>query len=203
MDRRPMVPRAGTGALALVCALALLALPAVASVALPPGARVRLLGTTAAAEPDLAGVVLHDRLIPFVIRNAAGAPVFAGRLQDRVVRSSATGHLHFYYRIRDTQPNLPGHLVVAGVQPTAWGSLAVDWRQDGLGAAAPVEARRAAGAADKISFHFAAPVIPGPIESRFFFIKTDATAFAPGGTTVVLLVSTGETVLLDTTHPRF
>src|SRR5688572_22127742 len=54
--------------------------------------------TTLAQEPDLAGVVLEDRLQAFTINGAAGG-VVTGTIQERVVRSNDTGFLHFYHLV--------------------------------------------------------------------------------------------------------
>src|SRR3954465_10144425 len=70
------------------------------SVALPPGAAVPLPGTTAAAEPALAGLVIHDSLLPVSVSDGIGHVIFRGHLQDRVVRESGTGNLDFYQTLR-------------------------------------------------------------------------------------------------------
>ena len=72
------------------------------SALLAPGATIVVPATTAATEPTLAGVVELDNLVPFVIRSPAGALICEGKLQDRVVRSTSTNRLDFYYAIRDT-----------------------------------------------------------------------------------------------------
>lgn len=54
---------------------------------------IPLPGTTAAAEPDLAGTVVSDKLVPFSAGSAA-TPV-SGTLQVRVVRNAA-GKLSYY-----------------------------------------------------------------------------------------------------------
>jgi len=69
--------------------------------------------TTAATEPVLDGVAVHDALLPFTIR-AAGAPLCRGQLQDRVVRSSRTGLLHFSYAIRTISGSESIARIVAG-----------------------------------------------------------------------------------------
>lgn len=168
---------------------------ALASVSLVPGlAPAALPGTSVASEPDLAGVVVVDRLLPFRIESASGALLFQGHLQDRVVRSSATGALHFYYRIRDTVPGLNGIVRSLVVRPYPVGvsaSTLVDWRADGLGTTAPQFARRSAGSGEMIAFDFdpVGDVLVGGRESRFAFVKTRNTRFAPVGKALVRLVS--------------
>jgi len=65
-----------------------------------PGATVALPGTTAAAQPALAGVVVRDALIPFSVDDGIGHTIFKGTLQDRVVRENGSGTLDFYQTIR-------------------------------------------------------------------------------------------------------
>ena len=176
-----------------------------ASVLLPDGAvGVPLPGTTAAAEPDLAGTVLHDELIPFVIRDAAGNTLFGGVLQNRAVRSR-TQLVHFYYRIRDTAPGLPGRIVRVDTVDFP-GTIYVDYRIDGLGTVAPREAGRAG---ERVKFFFAGRptvVAPAPLgllagtESRFFFVKGVYYSFGPGGSTTLVLAA-GQQVTLSTVRP--
>lgn len=186
--------------LAMVC----LASQGEASVALLPGlAPVALPGTTVAAEADLAGVVLQDNLLPFRITGAGGALLFEGQLQNRVVRSSVTGLLHFSYRIRDTLPGLNG--IVRSVSTSSFadsGRLFVDWRPDGLGAIAPFLAQRSAGSGPLVRFDFrtSGSVLVGGAESRFFYIKTMKRNFAVGGQTRIQLV-TGESAVVRTLMP--
>lgn len=168
------------------------------SVVLPAGASVPLPSATAAIEPDLGGVVLHDELIPFDITNASGQPLCRGQLQNRVVRSTKTGLLHFYYRIRGTVPNLPGRLGTVATQ-RFFETLNVAYRLDGLGTVNPTGASRSP-AGDLVTFEFKDPVLGCGAESRFFFIKTTAKKFAPGGETRLVL-GTGEVAILKTVRP--
>lgn len=171
---------------------------------LAPGGVVALPGSTAAANPELAGVVLHDALIPFQIRAASGALLCQGRLQDRVVRSNRTKRLHFYYRIRDwaAVAPLPGSISRIETIPFAgFGALRVDFRPDGLGSVAPRIARRSAAPGPLVEFDFRDPPLRcGGPESRFFFIETNASAFGPRGTTRLVL-TTGQSVTLSTDRP--
>ena len=68
--------------------------PAARAVSLPPGGFSLLSGTTAAARPELGGLVLEDTLRPFSIDLGGGFSV-TGMLQDRVVRSATDGTLDF------------------------------------------------------------------------------------------------------------
>ncbi len=177
-----------------------------ASVALPPSSPpTALVGATVAAEADLAGTVLYDKLLPFTIRGAGGAVLFVGTLQNRVVRSTRTGTLHFYYRIRDTKAGLNG--VVKEVKTygfQGFSEIAVDWRPDGLGAINPFSAERSAGAGSFITFNFSptgGTVLVGGEESKFFYIKTAAKRFLLNGRTMVILAG-GQIATLQTAVPR-
>jgi hypothetical protein len=185
---------AAWGVLLLVAVVALSV--AEASVVLLGGAaQVRLPGTTAAAEPDLAGTVLHDELIPFEIRGAAGNVLFRGVMQNRAVRSRTTGRVHFYYRIRDAAPGLPRTIV--RVHTVGFpGPVHVDYRIDGLGVVAPATASKDGG---RVHFWFLPPM-PAGAESRFFFVKGVHNNFGPGGSTTLVL-STGQHVTLPTVTP--
>lgn len=175
-----------------------------ASVPLPAGAGPVLLpGSTAAAEADLAGTVVHDKLIPFRIASAAGALLFQGVLQNRVVKS-ASSDLHFYYRIRDTKPGLNGIIkTITTISYAAAPVLSVDWRPDGLGTIKPKSAQRSAAPGGTIRFEFdiAGPVLVGGTESKFFYLKTARVAnFKESGNTRIQLAS-GEAVVLRTAAP--
>ncbi|MEY4615215.1 MAG: hypothetical protein RJB66_175 [Pseudomonadota bacterium] len=177
-----------------------------ASVALPPGTGpTNLVGATTAAESDLAGVVLHDKLIPFKILGLGGVVLFAGTLQNRVVKSNQTGNLHFYYRIRDTKSGLNGvvrHLQTQGFHNV--NPLLADWRPDGLGTIHPDTAERSPGAGNIVRFNFiphAGMVFSGGLDTKFVYLKTMYKKFASGGHTQIRL-KTGESVMLPTVLPR-
>jgi hypothetical protein len=144
-----------------------------ASVAVVPGALpIALPGTTFAAEPDLGGPVLGDKVIPFRIVNSGGALLFEGKLQNRVVRSSTTSKLHFYYRIFETHGGLNG---------------------------IPGEVSRGV-AGGRIEFRFNNPseVLVGGYESHFFFLKSTSKNFSENGLTNIRL-TTGDNITLSKT----
>lgn len=62
---------------------------------LPPGTTTTLYGATSFGNSDFAGSVESDQLLPFEIRDASGAVIFAGNVQDRTVLSGLTGKLFF------------------------------------------------------------------------------------------------------------
>lgn len=169
------------------------------SVLLLPGKTLVVPPTTAASEPDLAGVVVHDVLVPFTLKSATGV-VCAGNLQDRVVRSNKTKQLHFYYRIRDTKG--PGAIKLVATIGFAVPVLRVAYRTDGLGTVAPRTASRSGGTGALVTFAFSDPTISCARhqESRFVLIKTTATAFAAGGTTRIL-ATTGAGASVPTVKP--
>src|SRR5712692_6844483 len=129
--RRAVLVGATAGSLALLGAGAAMAV----SVLLPPGGSLITPSTTAATEPTLSGVVIHDALVPFKIATPDGHVLCSGNLQDRVVKSNKTQRLDFYYRIRDTQ----GTGAVGRISTVGFGGLdlRVAYRTDGLGTVPP------------------------------------------------------------------
>lgn len=193
------------GALAIVTGILSYNSVSSASVLLPPGSGPTVLvGATAAAEADLGGVVLYDKLLPFTIRGPGGAVLFVGQLQNRVVQSSRTGTLHFYYRIRDTKRGLNGvmeELRTYGFQKMS--PLFADWRPDGLGTVHPHTAERSPGAGAIIAFNFdptGSMALVSGMESKFFYLKTSAKRYVISGRTSLRLTS-GQTVNLQTAMP--
>ncbi|GIL16930.1 MAG: hypothetical protein BroJett040_06810 [Oligoflexia bacterium] len=163
---------------------------------------IPLPGTAAISESDLAGTVIRDELIPFRIMSPAGALLFQGVLQDRVVKSSADGELHFYRRIRDTKAGLNG--IIRSVQIKSFATspmVYVDWRPDGLGDVAPKTAQRSALPGTVIQFNFLPAILVGGKESKFFYMKTRASNFAVTGLTRIEL-TTGHAAILRTAEPR-
>ncbi len=163
---------------------------------LPPGVSVPLVGVDGGSGP---GTVIHDALIPFEIHGVGGALLYKGTLQDRVVRSDASGTLSFEPRIRDTQGGLNGMIATVAPRNFATFLTDVEYSTTSLGTEGPDRARRSFDGS-VVSFDFLDPPLYSGVESRFMFIKTEATAFGPGGVTVIRL-QTGESVLLDTMQP--
>jgi hypothetical protein len=177
-----------------------------ASTALPPGSGpVPLIGTPASVEADLAGGVVYDKVIPFVIRTPTGAVLFAGSLQNRVVKSNRAGHLHFYYRIRDTKPGLNG--IVAKVETYSFAStprIEVDWRPDGLGFVNPATAQRTVAPGAIVTFNFVragSMVMVGGNESKFFYVKSPALNYKLDGRTMIVLTTGQRAVIPSTANP--
>ena len=169
-----------------------------ASIFLPPGGFAPLVGTKSVWEPDLAGTVIRDQLLSFEIRNAAGALLYRARLQDRVVRSAATGKLHLYQRIRDAAPALPGRVTsIRSMDFGGWNTW-VEYRIDGLGNVGPANAVRSPALGTSIAFNMPAPGLGGGASSLFILRKTTADHWAATGVTIIQLVS-GETVVIPGT----
>jgi hypothetical protein len=165
------------------------------------GQSVSLRGTTVAERPELAGGVIQDKLIDFEIHNAAGDLIFKGRLQDRVVRSRVSGALSFSLFIRDTQPDLPGVITTVTRDNFANVSTDVEYRVDGMGHIGPKQSERDADGGE-ITFRFEEGRLHAGNDSRFFFILTDATKYAPELGTTILWTADGSSVRLVTSAPR-
>jgi hypothetical protein len=135
-------------------------------------------GTTAAAEPDLAGTVVSDKLIPFAIASAT-APV-SGTLQVRIVRNGA-GTLAFYWKVNNAGSS-KGQVDTVSFTGFPKQPYDSNWRKDGLGTVAPSSVEGALSIVDFktwiYGFRFKAGVKPGE-SSRFFFLRGGATASAP------------------------
>jgi hypothetical protein len=199
-----MLSRLGTTLFLSALALASFVSQAEASVALVPGAPPVVLPPTAAvAESDLAGVVVQDNLIPFRIVGAGGALLFEGKLQNRIVRSSETGLLHFYYRIRDTRPGLNG--IVRAITTRSYATsprILAGYRPDGLGTIPPTLAIRSVMPGESLRFNFNINdnVLVGGRESRFIFAKTMVKGYNNLGQTRIELRS-GESTVVQTLAP--
>lgn len=167
-----------TGAALLLCAAN--AHYRASAVPLAAGASVGLSGTTNAARPELAGVVLVDRIRNFSMTNAAGATI-RGTFQDRVVKRNASGQLEFSFRIKNDASSAGNIVVVNRQKYGAFSAVDVDFRLDGLGSVGALAAAHGGGPNARIKFDFYnAPIKPGA-ESRFHFIGTTATEYNEKG----------------------
>lgn len=152
-----------------LCRVVLMALaasaPTARAVSLPLGSFALLSGTTAAARPELGGLVLADTLRPFSIDLGSGL--------------SIAGTLDFYFRImNDTASG--GAIIFAGRSDFGAWTTDVDWRVDGLGVDGPSFGFRNPGGTE-VQFGFFSGVVDPGEDSRFFFIKTNATQFSATG----------------------
>ena len=138
---------------------------------------IALPGTSAAAEPGLAGVVVNDTLVPFSVASAT-APV-SGTVQVRTVRGG-DGKLSFYWKINNAAAS-KGQ--VSGLHISGFPKAVYDanWRKDGLGSVAPTKVQGGLSSDFKswlYGFAFEAPIKPGE-SSRFFFLRSNAVAAVP------------------------
>jgi hypothetical protein len=168
-------------AVVLARALAILALaslpPSAHAVLLAPGATAAPAGTTVAADPQLAGIVTVDELVPFSF-GAYGGTIF-GKVQVRVVRSSLEDTLDFYWRVFNHAGSAGpiGSLRIGEFHAPAYDA---DYRLDGLGEIAPISIHRFAGAySSYLNFDFGDRLRPG-YSSKFLFLDTDALSFRHG-----------------------
>lgn len=148
-----------------------------------PGTTVPVSGTTEAADPTLAGLVLYDQVLPFSITLATGGTI-TGTFQDRVVRSDVLGTLDFYARIISDRSSAGG--VTAFLRayfnnyPGTGSTASMDYRTDGLGSVAPLWATRSpdsSGAGFYFDFNNNTQGLAAGEESFFMFYRTTATAF--------------------------
>lgn len=147
------------------------------AVILNPGDNLALPGTTVAAEPQLAGTILVDELIPFSFSAGVGLGDISGQVQQRIVRSSVDGTLDFYWRVmNDPNSAAIGSFRVGNFVSPEYNA---NWRIDGLGVMAPDHAHRFTGVEDTfVNFLFSGPGLVPNESSYFFFFDTTATNYA-------------------------
>lgn len=147
-----------------------------------PFADTHLGGTTSGLRPELAGVVLEDVIQPFSFGGVSGT------VQNRVVRSDDLGTLDFYWRIvvDPVSRTAPAGEIIA-FRVGDFGASYIndaDWRIDGLpvsNKAPPYTGRKFSATArpdGAINFLFPDPPVNEAFESPFFFLHTNATAYA-------------------------
>jgi len=167
------------------------ALPAFA-VAITSYGDYALPGTTVAAQPDLAGIVIEDLFTPFTVRGAGEN--ITGTIQNRVVRG-ADGTLRFVWRISPTSGT--GDILAMRLIGYSGFALDANWRIDGLGTEAP-DIARGSSFAGAVNFLFetnevgiATDANGNPTTSRFFFLDTDATNYTMDGKFDLLCAGSG------------
>lgn len=146
------------------------------AVTLTPGSYTSLPGTTAAAEPQLAGPIIVDDLQPFSF-SAYGGTV-SGVVQVRIVRSSVDNTLDFYWRVLNDASS------EGDIQDLRLGSFIspeynANYRTDGSGDIGPDRAYLFTNPPydGYINFNFSNGLAPGQ-SSLFFFFDTTATYYA-------------------------
>ena len=135
-------------------------------------------GTSVALRPELAGLILYDQSQAFSFIDANGRDV-AGSVQVRIVKSNVDSTLDFYWRILNSSES--GSAITA-FRVGGFDSFALDadWRSDGLGTQSPNTARVFGdGSLGFVNFLFDSNPVGRGQESTFFFLDTQATAFAP------------------------
>jgi hypothetical protein len=155
---------------------------AASAIPLAPGGAVTPVGTTAALEPELVGLVVSDPLRRFVIEDDFGNVIVEGNLQDGVQVSDDLGSMIFGPRLRDTI----GTGVIVGLVDRGFAGFTTDveYRTDGLGDVRPDEISRSADG-DALTFEYEPSVIEPPQEGFFLSVLTDAPGFGPIGTTTI------------------
>lgn len=136
-----------------------------------------------ATEPDLAGVVLADRMQPFTITGSAGGSV-SGTIEESVLRSNLTGLLHFYHKLTIDAVSgfAPGsHLEWLEFDAAATGDpLAVGRRSDGVGTPTSTIYDLAGSGTSRFDFNLIDLDAPG-FESQLHLWKSNATNFTLTG----------------------
>ena len=184
MKTRPRI----FGKISVAVVLAWFTLSAHAVLLNPGDLAIPLPGTTVAAEPQLAGTVLVEELIPFSFSAGTGLGNITGQVQQRIVRSSVDGTLDFYWRVMHDADSAAaiGSLRLGNFISPEYNA---NWRIDGLGDKAPDEADRFSGSYDSfVNFDFnvfstdpADGLLPGQ-SSYFMFLDTTATHYAKSAT---------------------
>jgi len=186
----------------LLSAALALSFHAAQAVTLVNDTAVALPGTTVAAEPQLAGTVLVDKLTDFTI---AGEGI-TGHIQSRVVRSSLDGTLDFYWRVFNdatSRGNVGNFRIGEFIAP----EYNANWRIDGLGDVAPNSAYMFGGTyagRGYINFQFfdaassTGTLMPGQ-SSYFIFLDTTATSYSENALMDVANMSTTQISELLTT----
>lgn len=135
---------------------------------------VPLSGTTAAAQPELAGSVVTDQ--SFALKSGGAHPI-VGSIQVRVTRGQ-DGKLTFAWRIINEATSGP-RLTQFFLLRFPNGAYDVNWRSDGLGDVAPTSVSGSNGVSGDgyyHSFQFPRGIGPGQ-SSRFIFLRTNATEY--------------------------
>lgn len=164
-----------------VAVAALVAMQSSQAVVLDQDTFTPLPGTTAAAEPNLAGVVLADTVNPFSF-SAYGGTV-SGTVQSRVVREDGTGTLDFYWRVISDGES------AGGIGSFRIGNFVVpafdaNYRLDGLGDTGPGAGYAFSAFPNDMNFEFTrstAGSLDAGHESFFMFLHTNATSFNATG----------------------
>ena len=150
---------------------------------------------------QLSGLVLHDALQDVLLLGTGGGDITA-KIQLRVVRSAKTGLLDFYYRIFTGASPLSGptHMGFFWFPPPAGIQVTLaDSRPEGVTTTAPDDF--VCGPPwNQYSFTFSKGV-PAYTSTDFFFVSTNARAFATRGGELGDAYLPGTTTLLRIPGP--
>jgi len=151
------------------------------AVPLPLGGTVITPGTTSAARPELAGVVVYSNSQAFTIVNPGGTLIATGTLQDTVVQENGTKTLDFYHRIINDATSRGS---INGIRRTDYSPVKtdVDFRTDSVGTVGSYKAFRAATGHIVQFVYTGNNIIPPGFSSHTAFIKTNATKYIVKGT---------------------
>jgi len=162
--------------------LAALASPWAQAVTVSPGSTVALPGTTVAAEPDLAGTIVQDDIVPFTIcctnSNTGGSVDITGTVQERVVLA-VDGFYDFYWRVfvDSTSSAALGYFRLGNFGALT-ASYNINYRTDDLGSTAPGSITRFSGSqANFYNYNFSPGGIAPGSTSFFLFMDTTATSY--------------------------
>lgn len=155
------------------------------AVLLNPGdTGITLPGTSVATEPQLAGTIIIDEIIPFSFSAGPGQGDITGQVQQRITRSSVDNTLDFYWRVINdaTSAGAIGSFRLGDFISPEYNA---NWRIDGLGDTAPSDATRFSGInQSSVNFNFNVfstnpgdGLLPGD-SSNFMFMDTTATNYA-------------------------
>ncbi|MGB3246067.1 MAG: PEP-CTERM sorting domain-containing protein [Sulfitobacter sp.] len=161
------------------------------SATLTPAGSTFVTGTTAAADPQLVGLVQNDNDLtaPFLRVPDPSSIFFVGfDIQNRVTRSDTDGTMIFGPRIKFAANVTGGNFLIDSLSLHGFGDFSTDvaYRTDGAGDVGPTFADRSADG-ETLNFDFGFPLVFGPLvgsvnqESRFLSIKTEATHFTNTG----------------------
>jgi len=164
----------------VLAAASLFAASPAQAVLLGPNQTLPLPGTTVAAEPQLAGLIIVDEIIPFSFASISDAGTILGTVQQRIVRSDLDGTLDFYWRVINDAASagvIGSFRIGQFVSP----EYNANYRTDGLGDVGPQQAHRFDAPLESYVNFLGFPtagLLPG--DSTFFmFMDTTATAYAP------------------------
>lgn len=175
--------------LSALAAAAALSVAVAEAAPLAPGDSIFVTGSTAASNPEIAGVVLQDEILSSPNVLIPALPFFARfEVQNRVVRSAVDGTMVFMPRILFGSNVTTGNLLVDRVEMFGFGNYSIDatYRTDGPGDRGPTFASRSADG-QTLDFTFGLPLVINNLvggvveESYFLALKSETNAFENTG----------------------